>query len=134
MTAFEDLEREVGKLPEVELGIVHDFCEGIYARTMIMLPGTIVVGMTHAHGALTVVRSGRCTVNTGNDVLECFGGEMFVSEAGAKRAFFAHERTVVTCFVANPQEIREPDKLWNYYTVDNNLVEHKEQELLEGAA
>ena len=59
---------------------------------------------------------------------------MALSKAGSKRAGFALVDTLVTTFHSNPEELREPDELWNHFTVPapDNLIDILSKAELEG--
>ena len=59
-----ELEKAILQLPQIELEISHDFCAGIYARTMFIPAGTILTGAIHRHECFFTVRSGDLVITT----------------------------------------------------------------------
>lgn len=96
------LEREIGKLPQVELPIRHFFLKsevpvtGGYAREMTIFAGTALVGRVHKHPCINVISKGDISVTTDNGVKRIQAPYTFVSPAGTKRAGYAHTETIWT--------------------------------------
>jgi len=60
------LEAELLKLPQVDMPVDHDFCNGLYARTMHIPAGTILTGAVHREESFFLVRKGELIVSTDN--------------------------------------------------------------------
>lgn len=96
------LERELGKLPQVELPIRHFFIKspvpvtGGYAREMTIFQGTALVGRVHKHPCINIISKGDISVTTDEGVKRIQAPYTFVSPAGTKRAGYAHEETLWT--------------------------------------
>lgn len=88
------------EMPEAE----HIFCPGVYARKFEMPSGMIVVGKIHKHQHLMIVLSGLAEVVTNGEGKTVKGGDVFVSQAGAKRAVRAIEKTVFLTIHHNPSD------------------------------
>jgi hypothetical protein len=59
-------------------------------------------------------------------------GMMLKSTTGAKRVGWAHMDTLLTTVHANPNNERDPDKLWDLYTVPSGIVlDAEELKLIE---
>lgn len=126
------LEREMVKMPTVDLPIGHDFCEGVYARTMTIPAGVILTSAIHSGECFFVIRSGSIMVTTDDGPKLLHAGHMSMTPAGTKRAGYAMTDTVVTTFHANPQNEQTPEKLWDMLTVpqpDPRLPHHDLKEL-----
>lgn len=97
-------EREVGKLPQVDLPLRHFFIKsprtvsGGYAREITMLKGTAAVGRVHKYPCINIISKGELVVATDNGVIHIKAPYTFVSEAGAKRALYMYEDTIWTTF------------------------------------
>jgi len=119
------LEQAIRTLPPVEMPVDNDFCHGVYARTVHIPAGTILTGAIHKDECFFVVRSGTILITTDTDPVKVSGGYMSITKPGTKRVGLALEDTVVTTFHANPEEIREQDKLWDHFTepAPDNLLE-----------
>ena len=127
------LEQEIYNLPRVEMPVFHDFCAGIYARSLVIPAGTVLTGAIHKDECFFVVRSGSILITTDNGTIKADSGFMSITKPGAKRAGLAIVDTLVTTFHANPEELREPEEMWNHFTVPapDNIIEVLEKTKLE---
>lgn len=102
------LEAEILKLPEqTDCPTRHYFAPGLYAREMFIPAGTVLTGAVHKVKHLAVF-VGDITVWTDEGMKRLTGHHTFVSEAGAKRAGYAHADTYCTgFFVTDKTDIRE---------------------------
>lgn len=128
------LEQAIYSLPKVELPLFHDFCKGIYARTILIPAGTVLTGAVHKDECFFLVRNGCILLTTDDKPVKAESGFMVKSSAGSKRAGFALVDTLVTTFHANPEELRDPDEIWDSFTVPapDNILEVLEKTKLEG--
>ncbi len=128
-------EQALRSLPQVEIPLYHDFCKGIYARTILIPAGTMLTGAVHKDECFFLVRNGCILITTDDKPVRAESGFMVISKAGSKRAGFALVDTLVTTFHSNPEELRELDELWDHFTVPapDNLVEVLSRAELEGA-
>jgi hypothetical protein len=128
------LEQELFKLPQVEMPVFHDFCKGVYARTLVIPAGTVLTGAIHKDECFFVVRSGSILITTDNGTIRADSGFMSNTKAESKRAGLALVDTMVTTFHANPEELRDPGEIWDYFTVPapENVLEVLEKTKLEG--
>lgn len=113
-----DLEAAMLRLPQVEVPIDHDFCNGLYARTIHVAAGTLITGAVHQHESFWVMRTGTLalTLDDGEAVV-AYAGDMGKSPAGVKRAGLALTDVVFTTFHANPENEIDPVRLWDKYTI-----------------
>ena len=111
------LEAELLKLPQVDMPVDHDFCNGLYARTMHIPAGTILTGAVHREESFFLVRKGELIVSTDDGPLTLRSGEMSVSKIGTKRAGITLTDVEVTTFHANPTNEQEPQVLWDLFTI-----------------
>lgn len=111
------LERELAKIPQIELKVEHSFCDGVYARTMTIPAGVILTSAIHRGECLFVVVSGQIMITTDDGPRLVQAGYMSTTPAGTKRAGYAIADTVVTTFHSNPENERSPDKLWDMLTI-----------------
>lgn len=120
--------------PQVEIPLFHDFCKGIYARTILIPAGTMLTGAVHKDECFFLIRNGCILITTDKGPVKAESGFMVMSKAGSKRAGLALVDTLVTTFHANPEELREPDEIWNRFTVPApvNLIDILAAEKLEG--
>lgn len=117
-----ELENEILKYPQVELQLKHDFIDGIYARSMFIPKDTVLTGAVHAFDCFTVIRYGEMMIYTEEGIQHVKAGDMIPSKAGIKRAGYALEDTFITGFMANPTNETDLEKIWNLYTLPNELL------------
>ena len=129
------IEQYLLSLPQVEIPVDHQFVNGLYARSVTIPAGVILTGAVHKDECFFIVRTGRILITTDEETIEAKAGFMAASMAGSKRLGLALEESTVTTFHANPQELREPDDLWDYITVPapDNLLEILAKKELEEA-
>lgn len=127
------LEAEILKLPQVEMPVDHDFCNGLYARTMHIPAGTVLTGAIHREESFFLVRKGELIVSTDNGPRTIGPGDMSISKIGTKRAGIALTDVEVTTFHANPTNEQEPNKLWDMFTIPapSTILESWESRQLE---
>jgi mannose-6-phosphate isomerase-like protein (cupin superfamily) len=125
------LESELLKLPQVEMPLDHDFCNGLYARTMHIPAGTVLTGAVHRDESFFVVRKGHLVVTTDNGTAEVGPGFMSVTRANTKRAGVALTDVEVTTFHANPTNETDPQTIWDMYTIPAPAIEAVKNPQLE---
>jgi quercetin dioxygenase-like cupin family protein len=101
----------------VDMPVDHDFCNGLYARTMHIPAGTVLTGAIHREESFFLVRKGELIVSTDNGPRTLGPGDMSISKIGTKRAGIALTDVEVTTFHANPTNEQEPQKLWGLFTI-----------------
>lgn len=103
----------------------HYYCDGVYAREILIKKGTALVGEIHLKDQINVVSKGKIRVATEEGVKEIEAPCTFISPAGTKRAGYALEDTVWTVFHAtqstDQQEIREEFIAKDYEQLDKQL-------------
>ena len=80
-----------------------------------------------------MVRSGSLLLTTDAGTARADGGYMSISKAGSKRAVLALTDVLITTFHSNPEELRDPEEIWDYYTTPapENILEVLEKTKLE---
>jgi hypothetical protein len=111
------VEAEIKKYPQTDIPLDHQFCTGVYARSIFIPKDTILTGLIHREESFFVVRSGILTVSTDNGDTTVFPGFMSITKPGTKRIGYAVTDVIVTTFHANPDEIRENSELVDYLTI-----------------
>jgi len=112
------LEQEIKEnLPRVELPVFHDFCHGIYARSLVIPAGTVLTSAVHKDECFFVVRSGSILITTDDGTVKADAGFMSITKPDTKRAGLALVDTLVTTFHANPEELRDEKEMWDHFTV-----------------
>lgn len=116
---IERLEREVARLPQVDLMTEHVLSGGVYARTIYIPAGTVLTGAVHKKDHVNVV-IGDITAWTEEGMKRFTGHHVLKSRAGTKRAGYAHATTIWTTFSHTDQTdieaieqelVEEPEKL-----------------------
>lgn len=103
------LEREVAKLPQVDLQTTHAFSGGMYARTICLQAGTVLTGAVHKTDHINIV-IGDISVTTDEGVIRLTGHHVLTTKAGMKRAGFAHAHTMWTTICkTDATEVREAE-------------------------
>jgi hypothetical protein len=84
------LQAAIGALPEIECPLQHVFAPGVYARTIYIPKGGVLVGKIHKHKHLNILSQGEVFVLTeGGGTERLIGPLTMVSEPGTKRAVHA---------------------------------------------
>jgi hypothetical protein len=119
------LEQAIYSLPRVEIPVSHDFCKGIYARTIVIPAGTVLTGAVHKDECFFLVRNGAILITTDKEPIKAETGFMSITRPDTKRAGFALVDTMVTTFHSNPEELRDPQEIWDTFTIPapDNLLE-----------
>jgi mannose-6-phosphate isomerase-like protein (cupin superfamily) len=112
-----ELEQITKQLPQVEMYTGHDFCAGVYARTLKIPAGVLLTGAMHKEESFFLVREGQLLVSSGDAAIQVGPGFMSITKPGEKRVGVALSDVVVTTFHANPQELRDEKEIWNHYTI-----------------
>lgn len=119
------LEAELLRHKQVDMPVSHDFCEGLYSRTMFIPANTALTGAIHKEESFFILRSGVLLVTTDDGPRRIYPGHMSISRKGTKRAGVAVTDCEVTTFHSNPTNEQNTDSLWDMYT------EPAPQEMLE---
>lgn len=112
------LEEEILKEDQFDVPLDHQFCTGVYARSIYLPRGTLLTGLVHRDESFFVVRSGLLVVTTDEGDITAAPGFMSITKPGTKRAGYALTNVIVTTFHANPEELRENNDLVRYLAVD----------------
>lgn len=88
----------------------HDFCPGIYARTIFMKADTVVISKIHKTQHFFVVVKGSCTVIDSHGTKQLITApHLGVTMPGTERAIHIHEDCIWTTFhvtdLTDPEEI-----------------------------
>lgn len=88
------LEDAMRALPQIELPVKHHFAYRTYGRELRIPKGIALTGKIHKFSQLNVLMSGDVSVVTADGAKRVQPPFAMVAEAGAKRAFYAHEDSV----------------------------------------
>lgn len=127
------IEAELKKYPQTDIPLDHQFCTGVYARSIFIPMGTLLTGLIHREESFFVVRSGILTVSTDDGDVTVFPGFMSITKPGTKRIGLALTDVIVTTFHANPEELRDNDALVDWLTIPapESLLESRYAEAIE---
>jgi quercetin dioxygenase-like cupin family protein len=103
------LQREMSKLPQVELETNHYFADGMYAREVIRPEGCLIVGKVHKKEHFYIVTKGRIRVTTDDGIKEISAPAVLVSKPGTKRAVLALEDSV--CMTVHRTDLKDLDEI-----------------------
>lgn len=112
---IEALEKAMMALPEeckLTFENQHDFCPGVYARTIRMPAGMICTSKTHKTQHFFVVSKGSCTVVDSHGIEQLIvAPHLGVTMPGTKRALHIHEDCIWTTFhPTNHTDLAEIEK------------------------
>lgn len=107
-----------GDLPATVCPVQHFFAPGVYVRRMLIPKGICTIGHIHKHPCVTIIAKGDVIITTGEKREHYIGENTFESPAGVKRAVWALEDTVLTTIHGNPENERDPEKIFEMLIVD----------------
>jgi mannose-6-phosphate isomerase-like protein (cupin superfamily) len=113
------LEASMREMTQVSVPRAHDFCKGMYARTIYLKAGTQLIGHYHKSENFYVVRSGSIKIWTGYEAIVVHAGHMGVSPVGVKRVGVALTDVIFTTFHPNPDNVTNEEDLWELYVTDD---------------
>ena len=125
------LEGALLQLPQVDMPVQHEFCAGLYARTMHIPAGTVLTGAVHREESFFLVRKGDLIVSTDTGPKRLGAGDMSISRINTKRAGIALTDVEVTTFHANPNNEQDPQALWDMFTIPAPALENVQAAQLE---
>lgn len=108
------LQESMTGMPQVPCPVRHIFTPGLYTREMTIPKGVTAVGATHKTKHVTTISKGRIVLITDHGVEEICAPYTGVSEPGIKRAAYALEETIMTCY--HPTDETDLDKLAVIFT------------------
>ncbi len=116
--------QRLDKEDQLEIEIEHHFCDGVYARTMYMPEGSVIVGKTHKYRQLNILSKGDVTVSMEDGPIRVQAGFHMVCPSGAKRVFYAHEDSIWTLILHTHET--DVDKIEEHFVVETEeeYMEH----------
>lgn len=106
---LDELEDEMVKHPQVKLEVEEWFGDGLYARAIFMPAGTVATGRKHKQGQISILVKGEVTMTGEGQDQRMKAPKVTVSEAGLRRAAFAHEDTILVTVHAT--DCKDSDKI-----------------------
>ncbi len=76
---------------ESEPMVDHMFSDGVYARTIHMKAGSVIVGRQHKTRHLNIITKGKANVDSGNGIELVTAPCMFESDAGVQKILYIFE-------------------------------------------
>lgn len=128
--ALEAALREMPNQVDIDSLTSHHFCDGLYARELLIPAGVTMVGKTHATRNFFVLVKGSLLLATPDGPVRITAPYMAVTEPGTKRAVFAETDCVCMNFHANPDDERDIAKLENKYITPEALPSPDDKELI----
>ena len=105
------LELEILKFPQTKMPLTHQFCDGLYIRTIFNPKGAIIVTEIHREQNVSTILAGKllCITEDGQEVLN--SPSQFITKPGTKRVLFAEEDVLFSTIHPNPLNITDIDEL-----------------------
>ena len=114
--------------------ITHEFCDGLYSRTMFVPKDTVLTGAIHRSENFFFLRTGEMTLWTDDGMKRALAGAMFKSSVGTKRVGFAHLDCLITTVHFNPMNETDPETLWELFTIEDSAYVSNEHLIAIGVA
>lgn len=108
---LENLEREIGKLPQVDCPLKHYFVDGLYVREISIPAGTALVGYIHIQPCITTLSKGKILIADGDKTVELTAPFTVACPPGSKKAGYALEDVVWSDAYLNLDNETDLDKL-----------------------
>lgn len=90
------LEKDLLKMPQVEIKTTHHFADGLYVREIFIPKGTLLTGKIHKFEHVNIISLGDITVLTEDGLKRVTAPSTLISKPGTKRLGYAHEDTIWT--------------------------------------
>ena len=131
--SIEKLERELGKLPQLELPLVHTFSGGVYIRELTIPKGAIIIGKRHRHETCNILMKGELElwVGEGLPTRRIKGPLLFTSPPLTKKAAVCIEEAVFMNI--HPTEETDLEKIEAHFIIPEKeyLELNHQKELIE---
>jgi len=102
------LQNALFKLPQADIRTYHAFLPGIYERTIVVPPWTVLTGAEHLTGYKVRLEQGTIAVNIDNEIRVLTAPLEFDANAGAQRAGRVFDEVVIWVDVYdNPDNCRD---------------------------
>lgn len=107
----------IGRLPQLDMQVKHDFADGLMARTLTIPAGTLLTSRLHKTKHVSIVSEGEITVwGDGVEPEVVTGPCTIVAEARTRRIGYAHRTTIWTTIFLNPRGLTDPDAVLDEVT------------------
>ncbi len=81
------------EMPQIEVPVVHRFCEGVYIREATLSAGMFAIGHAHTKDCINTVLSGSVSVMIDGALKRFSAGDVFIGKAGDRKAGYVHEES-----------------------------------------
>lgn len=95
-TRVQALQSHIEKLPQEMPAVHHFFCDGMYFRPMLLLPGHCVIGAIHKQAQMNICSMGDVSFHGDQGLMRVTAGFHYVGQPGTQRAFYAHTESIWT--------------------------------------
>jgi hypothetical protein len=93
------LQRAIESMPhlvQADFPLLHNFSKGVYARSLLIPAGHVIVGHRHATEHLLIMSVGDVDITTDAGMQRLSGFQVINTLPGIKRAILAHADTILT--------------------------------------
>lgn len=96
----------------------HHFTPGVYLRELFIPKGVVIIGKVHKIAHLVILSQGDLSMWAGDGMKRIRASTVTHSKPGAKRAFYAHEDSVLITVHPNPMDERDIAKIESRLVAD----------------
>jgi hypothetical protein len=107
-----------GSLQPTVCPVQHFFAPGVYVRKMLIPAGVATIGHVHKYPCVTMISGDVIITTAGGGTVRYGPDATFESPANAKRAVWALKDTFLTTIHGNPDNERDPEKIFSMLIVD----------------
>jgi quercetin dioxygenase-like cupin family protein len=112
MNMISDLHKKMEGTFDIDLGIVHNFSDGLYAKQMYVPKGYVVGQHAHEFSHLSILAKGKVIVRTDDGIAEYTAPACLEIKEGIHHAIEALEDTVWFCIHAtNETDVNKIDEV-----------------------
>lgn len=105
------VEHALKQMPQADIPLQHYFADGMYARTIVMQPGTLLTGEIHKEEHFCILSKGKVSVLMEEGPVTISAPYIYPSMPGTKRVIYAHEESVWVNVHKNPTNERNIEKI-----------------------
>lgn len=112
MKVISELHKKMEGTFEIDLGIVHNFSDGLYAKQMFVPQGYVIGQHAHKFSHLSILAKGKVIVRTDEGIAEYTAPACLEIKEGIQHAIEALEDTVWFCIHATEEtDVNNIDKV-----------------------
>jgi hypothetical protein len=123
-----ELQRAIERIPHhlvrADFPLLHHFSKGVYARSLLIPAGHVIVGHRHATEHLLIMSVGDVDITTDEGMQHLVGFNVINTKPGIKRAIYAHADTILTTIHVTDEN--DPD------IIGAHILMPEPQEAIEG--